>query len=549
MSGASGHPDPAAGERAIPPDAATSDPWAVVARTLLEHGVRQVLGLPDDDMASLAAFRTAGIDFVWMSSQRTAVSAAAGQAIASRRSAVVVVGRGPGVAATVPSLLEALAAHAPVLVLASGTASARLRDRAFQDAPTLALAAPVTVWAERVETGAALPGAIAEALARAGAVPGGPVLLEIPDGLTVEGEVRRPSTRMELPELLSAFLAAERPVILVGGGARGAVPPAALHELADRAGAGVAVTASGRGAASEGASTFLGVAGLYLPEESAAVVRDATVVLAVGTRLEETAVTGLPGDTPVLQVDAAVSGIDRGRAGGHVIADAGDALRALAEALPEARTTHAAWRRRVASAIPAAVRSERYRGSPLAAVLRSLADALPEGTVVVHENGLRDIWSYLAPVFRLPDGCTAVAPSELTTLGSGVAAAAGIALGGAPLTVCICGDGAFSTLLPDLGLFARRPMPLLYVVLDDGGYGWLDSQARAAGLASDFTQGSLIEALLPSVGVSCDVLTVGDGGDPAPVLRDAVARAALGRVTLVRVPVGRADVPPLNAAS
>ncbi|WP_143330003.1 thiamine pyrophosphate-binding protein, partial [Clavibacter michiganensis] len=244
MSGALGHPDPAAGERAIPPDAATSDPWAVVARTLLEHGVRQVLGLPDDDMASLAAFRTAGIDFVWMSSQRTAVSAAAGQAIASRRPAVVVVGRGPGVAATVPSLLEALAAHAPVLVLASGTASARLRDRAFQDAPTLALAAPVTVWAERVETGAALPGAIAEALARAGAVPGGPVLLEIPDGLTVEGEVRRPSTRMELPELLSAFLAAERPVILVGGGARGAVPPAALHELADRAGAGVAVTAS-----------------------------------------------------------------------------------------------------------------------------------------------------------------------------------------------------------------------------------------------------------------------------------------------------------------
>ncbi|OUD86507.1 Acetolactate synthase isozyme 2 large subunit [Clavibacter michiganensis subsp. michiganensis] len=182
-------------------------------------------------------------------------------------------------------------------------------------------------------------------------------------------------------------------------------------------------------------------------------------------------------------------------------------------------------------------------------MLRSLADALPEGTVVVHENGLRDIWSYLAPVFRLPDGCTAVAPSELTTLGSGVAAAAGIALGGAPLTVCICGDGAFSTLLPDLGLFARRPMPLLYVVLDDGGYGWLDSQARAAGLASDFTQGSLIEALLPSVGGSCDVLTVGDGGDPAPVLRDAVARAALGRVTLVRVPVGRADVPPLNEAS
>lgn len=507
--------------------------WTEIAGWLSSRSIRTVFGLPDDDMVAATALSREGITLEWAVSQRTLTHMATGLALAENRLAVCVFGRGPAVAASVPALLEAYASHAAVLILATGTSAERRHERAFQDAPTLEMVRPVTRWAVRVEHAEdlALVLSCAEALLTDGR--GGPVYIEIAESAPASRSTGG-TRRVDVDELLGALASAQRPLILIGGG----IPASAADRLtafADAADALVLVTASGRGSFPEHDPRHMGLSGFYMPADVTGVVADADLVVSLGSALEETAVTGMPLATDWIQVNIAPEGVNHSIASRHVIADATD-LPLPRRAKPALwGTSHSSSR-----AVRTASRSTR--------VLTELQAQAP-AAVVVHENGLHDMWSYDVSAWRLRKHDVDVAPSEMTTLGFGAAAALGIAASGERLVIAFVGDGALMTIFGDLPAFLSRPVRLLYVVFDDGGLGWLDREASENGAGVSFRWSSAVDLIAGTEAVialdeeDSGARAATDASDRDAIAR-AVSRASAGRLTILRLPCVPDDVAP-----
>jgi acetolactate synthase-1/2/3 large subunit len=547
--------------------------WHAVVDGLLSTGHDTVFGLPDDDLALLHAAAPTRLRVVLTRDQRNAVFMATGYARAGGRAGICVVGKGPALANAVAGLVEPWAARIPLLLLATGTASDRQGTGAFQELDQLRLVRPLVKLADRVEDPDLVCAALDRALTVASTGRPAPVYVELPEQLattpvtqdlpwTVPTRQYPQSDPLASYAALTAVLAAERPLILAGGGMAGRDGGVVL-DLADLLGAGVFVTASGRGSLDEHHPLFCGLSGLYASPEHQRLWADCDLVVALGTRLEETAVHGwdardrLP---PVVQVNVSEDDFSHRFPGHRLLGDAATTARrwvSEARVSTEPRTDasrRARWTERVraATARAHAQADERRRRSAcdpevrVIDVLTAIQDLVPADTVLAQENGLQDMWSYHYPhwVCGAEGGC--LAPSEQTSLGFGAAAAVGVrfTLPERPV-VALVGDGAFDMFRSDLSTVVRERIPVLWVVLDNGGYGWLEYQRRRGDLAGSrfrFTG-------TPSNGCHEAVTglyhrTVRSKADLGAALREAWRTCELGRPAVLRVGVALDDTPP-----
>ncbi|RZT88658.1 acetolactate synthase-1/2/3 large subunit [Pseudonocardia sediminis] len=549
--------------RAEGPSPQAAGAWAAIVDVLDRAGVSTLFGLPADDIALLRAL--AGRprpDVVVARDQRAAAYMAIGHAQASGQVGVVVVGKGPAVTTVSTGVLEAATAGTPLLVLAAGTPAARRDTGAFQELDQVAVMSPLVRRALRADAPERVVPLLRHALLTAtGPVPG-PVYLEIPDDL-LEVPVPVPDGPVPPPERAvtsvlpgdaraSRLVAgARRPVVLAGGGVRSAAAGADALALAEGLGAPLFVTASGRGAVDEDHPHFAGVSGLYAPEETAELWAETDLVVALGSRLEETATYGWPEtvgtDVPVVQVNRVASEFSTGFEGPLVLGDAGPVARGWAAG----GAGDARWRARVRdSCARAAARSPELpdpsSGRPprVLDVLAVLEAELPADRVLVGENGLADMWTYHWPAYTCRSVGGWVVPSEQTPLGFGVAAAAGVkkALGGR-CVVAVVGDGAFTLVDADLPTLVDAGLAVLYVVVDNGGYGWLESQ-RSPGdgvAAGTFAAPRGHPPTLTDPRVHHEVVT--DLAGLVPAVRAAYGATRSGRVAVVHVPIGLDDGP------
>ncbi|WP_033293084.1 thiamine pyrophosphate-binding protein [Amycolatopsis jejuensis] len=528
--------------------------WHAVVDFLKTAGTSTVFGLPADDLVLLAAIQESDLRLVLCRDQRNAAFMATGYALESGRPGVCVIGKGPAATNVLTGVLEASCSRAPLVVLAAGTSAERRGSAAFQELDQLAFVRPLVKWAHRVDHPGRVVAAIQQAWAIAsGGVPG-PVYLELPDHLlTTEIERTRPWQALpekpvhRMPEespALAAIQAARKPVLLVGGGARQRNGDRVIERLADRLGAAVFSTATGRGAVDESHHRFLGLSGLYLPEAAAELWKDADLVIALSSRLEETATFGWEAP-PVVQVNLAAEEFSLEFDGHRVIGDVGQVAEDWLNAVSEAPDPE--WQRRIAETRDAIFTDAKTtaENSTIARLLQTMDTVLPEDRILVQENGLQDMWSYIFPHLPCRAEAGSIVPSEQTSLGFGAAASGGVALA-APgrQVVAFVGDGAFTLFDADLETFAKERLGVLFVVLCNGGYGWLQSQLdqrRLDGERFSFAGGGLPSTRFDSP-VQQRVLD-----DPArteDVLRQALAACSDGRVSVLYVPVDLADSPP-----
>lgn len=533
--------------------------WEDVVEFVVSEGLEHVVGLPGDDLEAVAAFEGSPVVPHWVRDQRVAVGMAAGAALTGGRPTVCVVGRGPGAAAAVPWTLEAQSAGAPVLVISGGVPVGTEGGAPFQDAPLVELFKPVTKRSVRVtEPRSVIPELVrSSAIAMTGAP--GPVFIELPDGLGSGGRPRShfmsivsSPTSAPVSDLMAK---ASRPVLLVGGGCSPAQAPL-LESLAERWSAPIFCSASGRGVVNERHCNFLGLAGLYARGLSRKVLSEADLVISVGSRLEETVTMGWAEDLPVVQVTTEPAHLAVHRRGVGVVASASQTLEAwqrassmgpVSEPAAEAarRDSMAAARAEGERWAQTAARAEASAGEVVAVarVMRALSGLLPEGSVVVHENGLADIWAYHFPVLVVPPGGMDLCPSEQTTLGFGVAAALGASMVHPDrMVVAIVGDGAMNAVAGDARAFGDSSRRVLWIVLDNGGFGWLQAFCGAdrEGLfASERERFSLPQRV--------GAVEVKPASRSEPIERDlarALHQVESGESLIFVVPVSLSDEPP-----
>ncbi|MGA5821132.1 thiamine pyrophosphate-binding protein [Kitasatospora sp. NPDC094028] len=481
------------------------DAWSAIVDLLVANGVDTCFGLPGDDLELLRALDAAGLDLVPCRDQRNAMYMATGYALQSGRPAVCALGKGPAVTHAATGLLEARESGAPVLVLAAGGPERRRGSGGFQELDQVAVTAPLVRWAHRVGHPDRVVPATVTALTRAVGPPPGPVYLEIPDDVrTAEITVTGPPPTLPEPLLpdsvpvapgraLAAIRRSRRPVLLVGGGMRHRNGGGVVERFAERLGAAVFTTASGRGAVDEHHPLFCGLAGLYAAAPARALWSSCDLVVSLAGRLEETVVDGgTPWPpVPVVQVNVDPAGLSAEFAGPRVLGDARHAVLGWSRALDEDGRATEQWGKRIADARTAmslAVEAELARAAALpgiriAELLAALDATSGELRVLVQENGLQDMWSYGFP-FHVGGG--SVVPSEQTPLGFGAAAAIGVKRAAPDHEVtAFVGDGAFLAARADIAVTAAAHGGVLYVVLCNGGYGWLDAQRSRLGLDAE----------------------------------------------------------------
>ncbi|MFF2548116.1 thiamine pyrophosphate-binding protein [Kitasatospora sp. NPDC058063] len=547
-----------------------ADAWSAVVDLLVANGVDTCFGLPGDDLELLRALDAAGLDLVPCRDQRNAMYMATGYALQSGRLAVCALGKGPAVTHAASGLLEARESGAPVLVLAAGAPERRRGSGGFQELDQVAVTAPLVRWAHRVGHPDRVVPATVTALTRAVGPPAGPVYLEVPDDVRT-AEIAVPGPRPTLPEplvpdsapvtpgpALAALRGSRRPVVLVGGGMRHRNGGGVVERFAERLGAAIFTTASGRGAVDEHHPLFCGVAGLYAAAPARELWSSCDLVVSLAGRLEETVVDGGTPWPPVtvVQVNVDPGGLSAEFPGPRVIGDARHAVLGWSRALDEdgraGRTDAArAWTDRIAStraALASEVEAELVRAAALPGIrvaeLLAALDATARGPrVLVQENGLQDMWSYGFP-FRVGGG--SIVPSEQTPLGFGAAAAIGVKRAAPDHEVtAFVGDGAFLAARADIAATATAHGGVLYVVLCNGGYGWLDAQRARLGLDAErhaFTRPGSPPPAVDGADIHCRVLR-----DKAALTDEILAArrfCSRGGTAVLMVPVDPDDVLP-----
>ncbi|MEV2233477.1 thiamine pyrophosphate-binding protein [Streptomyces phaeochromogenes] len=545
--------------------------WSAIADHLEHLGTRTVFGLPGDDMALLAALEDRDIEVVLCRDQRNAVFMATGYALMSGTPGVCVVGKGPAFTNALTGLLEARSAAAPVILVADGTALGRLGTGAFQEFDQMSAVRPFTKWATRVDRADQLATALDKATAVCLNGTPGPVYLELAEQLPYEPPAGPLRPRRATPQRLAPdsdmlreaaglIAAAQRPLILAGGGTRHRNAGRLVERLAEVIGAGMFSTASGRGSLDENHPLFCGLAGLYSTGPAAQLWADTDLVIALGSRLEETAVFGWPEPhaLPVIQVTADELTLSTGRPGVGVIGDVSRVVSGWASILAFGNPD-GAWTDRVRTTrrellALAEERTAAAATAPLSApptvaqVLDALRAVVPDDTVLVQENGLNDMWTYHFPHWSCGARGGSVVPSEQTPLGFGAAAAVGVAHADpARPVVAVVGDGAFHLFRAELPTLADSGRPVLYVVLDNGGYGWLQANLdQVSGGTSRFSfvadRGTGTGELSRTLGLGH--WRVDSWGDLEGTVGKAWDQCSSGVSTVVEVAVALTDVPP-----
>ncbi len=123
-------------------------------------------------------------------------------------------------------------------------------------------------------------------------------------------------------------------------------------------------------------------------------------------------------------------------------------------------------------------------------MLYEINQVFGRNTVLVHENGSQDLWSYYSPYYKVLDLNAVVAPGEQTCMGMGVSGAIGAKLARPDKkVVCITGDGAFQMHNQELPTAVQYNAPVTWVVLDNRSLGWIKFGQRRLGgryIATDF---------------------------------------------------------------
>jgi len=187
---------------------------------------------------------------------------------------ICLVTSGPGGTDTITGLYSAWADSVPIMVLAGQAPVSKLHKEDFQAVDIAAIATPVTKLAETVMEPAQLPGAVQRAFHVMRSGRPGPVLLDLPidvqlaeiefdiDAYVPLPVVKPAATREQAGKALDLLAAAERPLLVAGGGIVNADAADLLVEFAEVTGVPVIPTLMGWGTIPDDHPLMAGMSGL-----------------------------------------------------------------------------------------------------------------------------------------------------------------------------------------------------------------------------------------------------------------------------------------------
>jgi len=456
----------------------------LIAAFLEQCGVQTTFGVISiHNMPILDAIgRRGNIRYVGARGEAGAVNMADGLARVSGGLGVAFTSTGTAAGNAAGAMVEALTAGTAMLHITGQIETEFLdQDLAYiHEAPDqLAMLSSISKAAYRVRSvETALP-TIREAVRVAQTAPSGPVSIEIPIDIQAAliewpadlapphiGALTHDSARVA--QLAEALVAAKRPLLWLGGGARHA--RAAVERLV-ALGLGVVTSVQGRGVLPEDHPATLGAFNVHPSVEDFYRSCDALVVVGSRLRGNETLKYKLALPQPLYRIDADALADNRGyRNQLFVHGDSAAVLDELATRLEGRLRIDPAFAADLAAARDTAIADVSKGLGPYARLVDALQDAVGR-----NYNWVRDVtisnstWgNRLLKIFTPRAGVHALGGG----IGQGMQMAIGAALAqAAAKTVCLVGDGGLMVNVGELATAVQENANVMIVLMNDKCYG------------------------------------------------------------------------------
>ncbi|SPE22207.1 conserved hypothetical protein [Burkholderiales bacterium] len=451
--------------------------YEAIAQSLVAEGLTDFFGLMGDGNMWLwgALCRNAIVKPYNARHESMAVSMADGYARTTGKVGIAMVTCGPGLTQCGTSLIAAYRGKTPIVLVAGEIEAGAKNKTQLMDQRRFAEASSA-----RFHTITSLDN-MAEEIAEAfyaARIHREPVVLNLPMGLQEEDfdwdYEYRPSTqflppRVETPSpdrlapVIEKLIAAERPVIIAGRGARAADAKNELIRLADRVGALLATSLQGKGYFA-GHAWDIGIAGAFASAPSERLLADADFVLGVGAELGYYTTEG------GLLFPSEEIGVIPGL---YVQGDGRKTVAAINEAL-EARQVRKEGFRSAATRAVLDAPPHRFDapkdGLDPRALAWNLGAALPKGALFTCGAG--HFFSFVGMYTPLPEGVEIQYSYGFGAVGQGIGVAIGTGAGNfGRQHVAVEGDGSLMFNLQELETIVRHRMQMVLVVWNDTGYG------------------------------------------------------------------------------
>lgn len=472
---------------------------------LEKEGATQAFGLPG---AAINPFYSAmrahgGIMHVLARHVEAASHMAEGYTRAAAGNIGICIGTsGPAGTDMITGLYSAGADSIPILCITGQAPVAKLHKEDFQAVDIASIAGPVAKWAVTVLEPAQVPGTFQKAfqLMREGRP--GPVLIDLPidvqlaeiefDIETYEPlQVHRPAaTRAQAVKAIEMLNAAQRPLIVAGGGIVNADAAALLVEFAELTGVPVVPTLMGWGTIPDDHALHAGMVGLQTSHRYGnATLLESDFVLGIGNRWANRHTGGVDTytkDRTFVHVDIEPTQIGRVFAADFgITSDAGAALRVFTDVARELDAAgqlpdRGVWAEQCRNRKQVGLRKTHFDDMPIKPqrVYEEMNKAFGPDVRYVSTIGLSQIQAaQLLHVYRPRHWINA---GQAGPLGWTVPAAIGVATADPDATVvALSGDYDFQFLIEELAVGAQFNIPYIHVVVNNSYLGLIRQAQRA----------------------------------------------------------------------
>jgi acetolactate synthase-1/2/3 large subunit len=463
----------------------------ILVDALIREGVKVAFGYPGGTVIPIfdVLYDTKDITFILTRHEQGAAHAADGYARATGEVGVCIATSGPGAINIMTGVATAYLDSIPMVAITGQVASPLLGTDAFQEADIVGISRPITKHNFLVKDIRELAVMVKQAfhIARTGRP--GPVLVDIPidisramlDNYEYPSEVSirgyKPTVEghpKQIEKAAALIAKAKKPIIFAGGGVVASGAHEELRKLAETTNIPVTLSFMGLGAFPGGHPLFIGMPGMHGAKCANRALQECDLIVSVGVRFDDR-VTGFVArfapNASVIHIDVDPASVSKiVQVDVPVVGDAKNILTTL-NGIVKPRGADG-WNETV----------KEWRGEKLftyqpsdseikpQAVIEKLYEVTNGDAIVCTEVGQHQMWTSHYYIFDKPR--TLISSGGLGTMGFGLPAAMGVALGRPDKTVVnIAGDGSIQMNIQELATIAINKIPVKLVILNNSYLG------------------------------------------------------------------------------
>lgn len=456
-------------------------------------GVDHIYGIPGGSFNSImnALYdRKDKVKFIQVRHEETGAIAASAEAKLTGKIGVCFGTAGPGATHLFNGLYDAQMDHAPVLALVGQVASGAMNYNSFQEMNENPMFTDVSVYNRTVMTPESLPFIIDEAIRKAYEYQGVSVVTipvdfgykDIPNKDISSANNHRTGTILpddrDIAEAIKLIEAAERPVLYVGQGARGAKDE--IIALSEHYSMPIVLSVLAKGIIPDSTENFMGMAARVATKPANETLQMADLILFVGSNFPF-ARFFFPENARFIQIDTDASKLgSRHKTDVAILGDAKESMKRLVQQgnkkpvskfLEACRQNRQNWMNWVHS-------MEDNKESPLRPepVFREINRIATDNAVFITDVG--NVTIFAIRFLDMNGNQQQFTTSGLfATMGYGVPGGIGAKLSYPDRQIfTLSGDGGFAMVMQDIITQVKYNLPIINIVFSNASFGFIDAE-------------------------------------------------------------------------